>query len=234
VLGRACAQVRAWRDLNLPPVRMAVNASPMEFQQEGFAEQLLRAIGRHGILPSDLEIEITETALMENLQAATVAMRALHNAGVHFAIDDFGIGYSSLSYLNTLPVDVVKIDRSFIEGMTASPQQGALLAGIIAMAHGMGLRVCGEGVETRDQLEALRGWGCDEVQGFLLGRPLPEPEATAAIRRNVETFGGGAAAAPVGWAGRLRASWPRGGRAARAGSGLPSADRQEPPRTRAG
>jgi EAL domain-containing protein (putative c-di-GMP-specific phosphodiesterase class I) len=213
---------------------MAVNVSPMEFQQEGFTDQVLRAIGRYGIRPADLELEITETALMENIEGAKMAMRTLHSAGVRFAIDDFGIGYSSLSYLNALPVDVVKIDRSFIEGMAASTQQGALLAGIIAMAHGMGLRVCGEGVETQAQLAALQAWGCDEVQGFLLGRPVPEAEATDALKLNAGTHEGRPASAPGGWPSRLWAAWPLGDRGARWGAGPVSPVRRESPRARAG
>jgi diguanylate cyclase (GGDEF)-like protein len=179
VLEQGCAQIRAWDSLG---VGIAVNVSPVELQGGDFAERVVRVLGRHGIEPRRLELEITETALMENLASARTAMRQLHEAGVRLAIDDFGVGYSSLGYLRELPVDVVKIDRSFLVAGADGGGDDPLLAGIIGMAHGMGLRVVGEGVETREQLSMLERLGCDEAQGYLLGRPMPVERASEVLQ----------------------------------------------------
>ncbi|GAB6042283.1 bifunctional diguanylate cyclase/phosphodiesterase [Endothiovibrio diazotrophicus] len=158
------------------PLRMAVNLSAAQFRRGDLVGALRELIERGGIAPHQLELEITESLLMENFEEAAGMLDQFHALGVSIALDDFGTGYASLSYLSRLPIDTLKIDRSFVNGLGEKPQNEAIVRAIIAMGHSLGMRVVAEGVETHGQLEQLRRMGCDEAQGFLFCKPIPEGE----------------------------------------------------------
>jgi diguanylate cyclase (GGDEF)-like protein len=172
-LEHVCRQAQAWRSHGLPPLRLAVNLAARQFYQGDFARRVAATLARHGLDPRLLELELTEGVLMQNTQGTIAILAELHALGVRLAVDDFGTGYSSLSYLKRFPIDTVKIDRSFVADIPRDADDAAIVTAIIAMAHGLGIRAVAEGVETCEQMEFLRRRGCDEVQGFLLGRPLP-------------------------------------------------------------
>jgi EAL domain-containing protein (putative c-di-GMP-specific phosphodiesterase class I) len=134
-----------------------------------------------GLAPEHLTLEITETALMTNTEAAVTVLNALKKLGVMLAIDDFGTGFSSLAYLRELPLDVLKVDKSFVDGLGMSKDDEAIVGAVINLAHTLDLRVIAEGVETEDQLEVLRDLGCDYAQGFLFSRPVPEADLAQAL-----------------------------------------------------
>jgi len=172
VIDTACAQLATWRDA--PATReltLAVNVSPLQFQQPQFAEQVRRAIARHGIEARRLKLELTETMLQGDVQKTVMTMRRLKEEGVQFSLDDFGTGYSSLQYLKQLPLDQLKIDQTFVRDIVTDPNDRAIVATIIAIARHLGLDVIAEGVETQAQLEVLRECGCSRYQGYLFGRP---------------------------------------------------------------
>ena len=172
VLRAACAQAAAWQRAGLGPLRVAVNLSSRQFRDAGLPE-LIAQILRETALPStSLEIELTESLMMEDVDTAVATMRALKAMGVHLSIDDFGTGYSSLSYLKRFPVDVLKIDQSFVRDIGNDASSSAMVAAMISLSHELGLRVIAEGVETRAQWDYLLGRGCDEVQGYYFSRPL--------------------------------------------------------------
>jgi EAL domain-containing protein (putative c-di-GMP-specific phosphodiesterase class I) len=162
---------------------MAINLSGRQIAHDPLVETLQHALDANGLRPADIvmEVEITETVLQSIEQSAEV-LRRLHDLGVRIAIDDFGTGYSSLSLLKHLPVDTLKIDRVFIGHLPEDPDGSAITAGMIALAHRLGLRVVAEGVETEGQLAFLRQHGCDCVQGFLLGAALPPEEIERLLR----------------------------------------------------
>ena len=171
VLREACAQSRAWEAEGLLPFVMDVNVSARHFQQPALVEMVRRVLEETGLPPHRLGLEITESTLMRNPDAAVQTLYRLKDMGVHLHIDDFGIGYSSLSHLRRFPVDGVKIDQSFICHITTNKDDLAIASGIVVMAHSLQLRVIAEGVETPEQLALLRELGCDEAQGYLLCRP---------------------------------------------------------------
>jgi diguanylate cyclase (GGDEF)-like protein len=173
VLEQACRQAVAWRNAGLAPGRIAVNVSARQFHQSDFAATILETLERTGLEPRRLELELTESALMGNLEATAAMLETLHHAGVQIAIDDFGTGYSSLGYLKRFPIDRIKIDRSFIRDIPADADDAALAAAIIALCRNLAIEAVAEGVETAEQLEFLRERGCHSVQGFLLSPPLP-------------------------------------------------------------
>jgi len=150
---------------------MAVNISARQFQDQNFQEKIVRILAETRFDPQSLELEITETSIMENPDSAVKALSAIRRLGVRIAIDDFGTGYSSLSYLKRLPIDTVKLDQSFVKGATSDPSGAALVMAIITLAHNLRLRVIAEGVETEEQHAFLRLLRCDEGQGYLFGKP---------------------------------------------------------------
>jgi EAL domain-containing protein (putative c-di-GMP-specific phosphodiesterase class I) len=167
--------------------RIAINASGLQFAACGFARMIRSALEEFEFPPTKLEIEVTETALVDNLDCALEEILDLRALGIRFAIDDFGTGYSSLNQLRTLPVDCVKIDRSFIKDLReASRDTTTLVRGIIGLAHSLQLDVVAEGVETQQQLSLLRSLGCDTLQGFFLHRPLIASAVEALMRVHVE------------------------------------------------
>jgi EAL domain-containing protein (putative c-di-GMP-specific phosphodiesterase class I) len=172
VLRTACAQAREWHRRGRKNFKVEVNLSARQFQQPDLVGEVTRCLRETGIPAGTLEIEITERIAMLDLDRAVDILRALRALGVHISLDDFGAGYSSLSYLNALPVDTVKLDQSFVRHVTTDPGDAAIATAVIAMAHSLDLRVVAEGVETAEQLAFLRGRGCDLVQGHLVGVPM--------------------------------------------------------------
>ena len=173
VLQEAVAQGKAWQLAGFPPLFMAVNVSARQFRQANFAGKVGQVLLDNGFDPHHLELELTETTLMTNADENIETLNKLNAMGVRIAIDDFGTGYSSLSYLKRLPVDVVKIDKSFVNGVTDSRDDAAIVEAIIAMARSLQLKVVAEGVETAEQLKFLQINNCDEIQGYYFSRPLP-------------------------------------------------------------
>ena len=174
VLHAACRQLGQWREAGLEAPRCAVNLSARQFTSDTLLDDVLEALALAGIAPGLLEVEITESVLMADPDRAHATLQRLHALGVHIAIDDFGTGYSSLAYLKRFPAQTLKIDRSFVRGLPDDRDDAAITQAVIALSHSLGLQVVAEGVETTAQLDFLRGLGCDAVQGYLTGRPVPE------------------------------------------------------------
>jgi len=172
VLRTAAAQVRAWQGAGFPSLRLAVNLSARQFQHASLVDAVRKVLSETGLEPPRLLLEITESVAMERAAGSLAKLAELKRLGVQLALDDFGTGYSSLSYLKRFPIDVLKIDQLFVRGVEFDPKDAALGATSIAMAHGLNLRVIAEGVETEGQREFLKRHGCDEIQGFLISRPL--------------------------------------------------------------
>ncbi|MCP3707823.1 EAL domain-containing protein [Paraburkholderia sp. CNPSo 3274] len=182
VLREACRQNRAWQLAGLPPVRVSVNFSAKTFHQRDIAQLVKDVLQETGLEACWLEIELTESTLMRNAEEAVSMLNELHALGIGIAIDDFGTGYSSLSYLKRLPVDRLKIDRSFVADIGTSSDDETITAAIIALAHELQLQVIAEGVETSAQFAFLRERACDELQGYFFAPPLPGDEAAALLR----------------------------------------------------
>jgi len=174
VLQQAAADCQYWQDLGLPPVRVAVNIAPLQLRRADFAERFLKFRG--------LDVEITEGVLLDNSAAEIARLGLLHAAGVKIAIDDFGTGYSSLSRLSDFPIDTLKIDRTFIKKMSEAPSGRTLVATIISLARSFEMTVVAEGVETAEQLEALRELGCDQSQGYLHSKPVTRDEISEILK----------------------------------------------------
>jgi EAL domain-containing protein (putative c-di-GMP-specific phosphodiesterase class I) len=172
VLGAACRQLQRWASHGNAP-RVAVNVSPRQFTRPNLPGRIESMLHSAGVAPKSLQIEITETSLAEDQSAFLHAIDNLKHLGLQIAIDDFGTGYSSLSYLKSIPVDEIKIDRSFISDLESDPKSRAIVKAVITLGHSLGLTVVAEGVETAPQRDILRASGCDDVQGFYFGRPLP-------------------------------------------------------------
>ena len=182
VMRAACASTRAWQDRGFGRLRIAVNISARHFQQKDFLERLVEILGETRLDPTCLELELTETSIMENTESAAKLLGQIRKLGVKVAIDDFGTGYSSLSYLKSLPIDTVKLDRSFVMGATTDPDDAALVMAIVTLAHNLRLRVIAEGVETEEQVAFLRLLRCDEAQGYLFGKPMPPEVFEASLK----------------------------------------------------
>lgn len=172
-LRAACEQAKKWKNVGLPPLRMGVNFSARQFQQEKLLDRVLSVLKETGLETSDLELEITESIAMDQVDKGIKTMNQLSQHGVRLAIDDFGIGYSSLGYLRQFPVHTLKVDQSFIKNLSTNKDDAAITAAIIAMGHNLNLEVIAEGVETKNELGFLKEHQCDGVQGFYLSRPLP-------------------------------------------------------------
>ena len=172
ILQAACMQNRAWQDAGLPRIRVGVNLSSRQLKRR-LTDTISRALQLSGLEPRYLSLELTESVLVNHHKEGTEALHALRAMGLHLAVDDFGTGYSSFSYLKHFPLDTLKIDRSFIREIATHPDDAAITTAIIAMGHALGLRVIAEGVETDAHLTLLQKQGCDEVQGYLVGRPVP-------------------------------------------------------------
>ena len=183
VLRTACRQTKEWHDAGSGPVRVAVNLSARQFQQQDLVEMVQSALEDVDLSPSSLELEITETTAMQNADMTVETLRALRELGVGIAIDDFGMGYSSLNYLRRFPITGVKIDRAFVSDVTSNDGDAAIVSAVIGMARNLRLRVTAEGVETAEQFAFLRSHECDEAQGYYFGRPVCAAEMTRALVR---------------------------------------------------
>lgn len=182
VMREACTQAQTWRASGFGDLGIAVNVSARQFQQKGFFESVLRVLEETGLHSDCLELELTETSIMENAESAVALLSDIRKLGVKIAIDDFGTGYSSLSYLKRLPIDILKLDRSFVNGATSDPDDAALVMAIITLAHNLRLHVIAEGVETAEHLRFLRLLRCDGGQGFLFSKPLSADLFAAFVR----------------------------------------------------
>jgi diguanylate cyclase (GGDEF)-like protein len=181
VLKSICRQLKVWEPLGIDRMRIALNLSPVELRDARLAHKLLKVLKEEGASPALLEVEITETAVIDNMNVAVQTLQILKDSGLNLSIDDFGTGYSSLSHLTSLPLHVLKIDGCFVRDLDTNLSNQAIIQAIIAMAKTAGLRVLAEGVETESELEKLRELGCDEVQGYLFSKPLTPPEVTKLI-----------------------------------------------------
>ncbi len=176
VLTTACAQARAWHDAGFGDLRLAVNLSTRQFQEGDLLETVRQTLAQTGLAARCLDLELTETMLMREMEGNIDTMRKLNEIGVAFSLDDFGTGYSSLAYLGRFPLDTLKIDRAFVKDITTDPGDAAITQAIIAMAHSLGMKAIAEGVETQEQCEFLSRHGCDAAQGYYVSTPLPADE----------------------------------------------------------
>ena len=183
VLERACRQWRSWLDAGIGPVKISINVSARRFLDPGFIAHVDDTFARYGVDPAFFQFELTEGIVMARGEATRATTKALKSRGIGLSVDDFGTGYSSLNYLRDFPADVLKIDRSFVRGVPEDQENCSLVAAIVAMAHKLRLAVVAEGVETEEQLRFLRALDCEQVQGYLLGRPSA-PEALEAQLRD--------------------------------------------------
>jgi diguanylate cyclase (GGDEF)-like protein/PAS domain S-box-containing protein len=182
-LKRAVEDVQAWRAKGLAPPRVAVNVSPMQLRQADFVKSVLDALECFADADPVLDLEITESMVMQNLEATIRALQTLRGVGVETSLDDFGTGYSSLAYVARLPVAALKIDRSFVIEMTTTPYARTIVQTVITLAHSLGLRVIAEGVDHEDQVAILAELGCDQLQGYLISKPIPPEQVEALLAR---------------------------------------------------
>jgi len=180
VLRTACAQAKAWQSDGHPRLHLAVNLSAREFREKDLAGKLVKVLQETGLDPHCLELDLSESMLMQELHSPAAVLRELKALGVQLTIDDFGTGMSSLNHLKRFPIDRIKIDRSFIQGISVNPDDARIVQAVIAMGHSLNIAVAAEGVETREQAEFLRERLCDEVQGSYFSEPIP-PEACARL-----------------------------------------------------
>jgi EAL domain-containing protein (putative c-di-GMP-specific phosphodiesterase class I) len=182
VMREACQCLQAWRKLGLLDLSIGINISVLQLLRGNLSDFLDSLLHAHGLPADRIELELTESMVMQNAQQATAVLNALRQVGVSLAIDDFGTGYSSLVYLKRLPIDTLKIDKEFVDDLTRDPDDEAITSTIITMGHSLGLNVIAEGVETEAQLDFLREHGCDEIQGHWLSKPLEPEQCLAFIR----------------------------------------------------
>lgn len=183
VLREACAQARAWQDAGLPSLRMGVNLSVRQFRQPDIAGTVRRILDKTGLDPKRLDIELTESTLVQDPGAVAEILAGLETLGVQISIDDFGTGYSSLSYLKRLPIDILKIDQSFVRNVTSDLDDASIVIAIITLAHALGIQTIAEGVETREQAQFLRKHGCEAMQGYYFSKPVEAGALAALLHR---------------------------------------------------
>lgn len=188
VLQQACEQAVQWLQAGLPPVRMAVNVSALQLDQPDFVQTVLDTLQRTGLPATQLELELTESVMLREMDRTHHTLAQLHAAGISISIDDFGTGYSSLSYLSRLPLDQLKIDRAFVKDIDTRPSDAVLCRTIVAMARNLGLHVTAEGVETAAQLRLLTDYGCTHYQGYLFSRPVPATQLAALLAAQAQSI----------------------------------------------
>jgi diguanylate cyclase (GGDEF)-like protein len=179
VIAEACAVAREWPNLSI-----AINLSPIQFCDEGFADRLCRIVREAKVSPHQIELEVTEGVVLDQNETVRGALRRLRQEGFRIALDDFGTGYSSLSYLRDFEVDRIKIDKSFVQSLGHTVDAGAIVTAVVTLGHAMGLQVTAEGVETSDQEAFLRSAGCNVLQGFLFSKAVPASELRASMKRH--------------------------------------------------
>jgi predicted signal transduction protein with EAL and GGDEF domain len=183
VLDQVCRQARQWADRGLLAGRIAVNVAALQIERSDYAATLRQALEQHGLPATALEVEVTESLIMESPGHARQVLCDIQTLGVTTAVDDFGTGYSSLAYLKVLPINHLKIDRAFVADLPHNANDVAIARAIIALGHSLGFHITAEGIETQEQLDFLRDAGCDQGQGYLLGRPMPATDFTAWMQR---------------------------------------------------
>jgi EAL domain-containing protein (putative c-di-GMP-specific phosphodiesterase class I) len=179
VLETACAQNVAWQHQGLPAMRIAVNLSPRQFVDPNLLDNISAALAKSGMASELLELEITESMVMQNVEHTMQVLTAIKSLGITLAIDDFGTGYSSMSLIKKFPIDVLKIDRSFVREITSDGEDKAIADAIIALGRALDLTIVAEGVETVEQEAFLRAHNCDEIQGYLISKPVPPDQFAA-------------------------------------------------------
>jgi EAL domain-containing protein (putative c-di-GMP-specific phosphodiesterase class I) len=182
VLRTACLQNKLWQQMGINPIRVSVNISGIQFQREDFYESVLKVIEETGLEPNWLELELTESMVMRNAPLTIAKLNQLRDLGVKISIDDFGTGFSSLSYLKLFPIDIIKIDSSFIQDVSTDSKDAAITKTIIALSRRLKLTVVAEGVETYEQLSFLRARKCNEIQGFIISKPLMMEDVTLLLQ----------------------------------------------------
>ncbi|APC17748.1 GGDEF domain-containing response regulator [Pseudomonas frederiksbergensis] len=187
VLTQACRQAHTWQLAGLPPISMSVNVSAIDFRQRDFVDGIVQILEQTGFDPTRLELEITESVLMQNVEATVQTLHAIKALGVRLAIDDFGTGYSSLSYLRRFPVDVLKIDQSFIRGLNSDNNDNALVSAIISLGKSLNLNIIAEGVETLEQLDFLKALQCEEGQGYFFSKAVLPQEFVQLLTDSQQT-----------------------------------------------
>jgi EAL domain-containing protein (putative c-di-GMP-specific phosphodiesterase class I) len=185
VLRTACHQAVAWQREGCPPIRVAVNLSPIQFQERNLTESVTSALDESGLDPFLLEVEITENILIRDTATVLDVLHKLKTSGVHIAMDDFGTGYSSLGYLQRFPFDRIKIDRSFINDIPDNSGSAAIVGAVIALSKRLGMATTAEGIETKEQLQFLRDEGCEEAQGYYFSRPQPAEDLAALLAQDL-------------------------------------------------
>jgi diguanylate cyclase (GGDEF)-like protein len=187
VLREACLQGRRWHEQGFAPIQIAVNISARQFHDRDLAQTVIRIVEETGLSPKYLELELTESSIMQNAEFAARMLNRLKSMGINISIDDFGTGFSSLASLKRLPIDALKIDQSFVREATSDPDDAALVMAIITLAHNLRLKVVAEGVETEDQLRFLQLLRCDEIQGYFFSKPLPADTLVALFDPQINT-----------------------------------------------
>jgi len=187
VLREACRQAQSWRAAGLPAIRVAVNVSTAELRSRDFGQSVKDILVETGLAPGCLELELTETFLMQDPQATALVLRALKEYGVHLALDDFGTGYSSLTHLKRFPIDTLKIDRAFVAGLNSDSDDACIVSAVINMGKSLNMRVVAEGIETRKQLSFLQAYKCTAGQGYFLSRPLSSVDCTRLLQGALTT-----------------------------------------------
>ncbi|MGA2779967.1 MAG: EAL domain-containing protein [Steroidobacteraceae bacterium] len=185
VLREGCRQGRAWLDAGMPPIRVAINISAVELRSKDFVDSVRSVLAETGLSPGSLELEVTETALLQDSKAVASILQDIKDLGVHLALDDFGTGYSSLSHVRRLPIDALKIDCSFIRELATNSDDASVVRAMISMGRSLQMKVVAEGIETREQLECLRRYGCPEGQGYYFSKAIDAAEFTRLLQRGV-------------------------------------------------
>ena len=185
VLRTACHQLRSWREQGVGALRVSVNISPREFRAPGFLESLADILEETQMRPGELELELTERGVMQHDQKTLDVLREVQRMGVRLAVDDFGTGHTTFHYLKHFPLDTLKIDKSFTQGIASDTKDAAITQALLVMAHRLHLNVVAEGVETEAQMSFLGNHRCDEVQGYLFSRPLPADELLHVLEQYV-------------------------------------------------
>ena len=188
VLETACDQIATWQKESLQRITIAINLSAAQFSQEDIDGSIIAAVKQRNVPLSMLELELTEGTLMKDAASTVKTLKRLTQAGFDIAVDDFGTGYSSLSYLQKFPLSALKIDRSFVHGIENAHGSSSICNAIVALAHGLGMKVIAEGVETKQQLEYLRSIGCEEIQGYLFAKPMSAADASEFLLRQQQTI----------------------------------------------
>ena len=184
----ACTEAARWQTISPHPVQVAVNVSSIQFARDTFVDEVAQVLRRTGLNPGLLQIELTESVMLNGTSRAAETMNRLHALGVSLAIDDFGTGYSCLGYLPKLPFDALKIDRSFVNEIGSRPEIKAVVHSLVTLAHNLGMRVIVEGIETLTQLDLVTELGSNEVQGFRLERPTADPASQVHSRKELSEF----------------------------------------------